>query len=155
MKDKLKEIATKTKTALSSAATLVGDLNGDGKVDEDDLRIASQWAKDAACSAAEEAVRLGKHALRSDMVKDAAAGAVAGAAIAAPVPFVGSVTGATVGAGLGIYKNLNKPTQQGSVASIPKDLHEELLKLDELRGKGLLNDEEFNAEKRRLLRERI
>ena len=36
-------------------------------------------------------------------------------------------------------------------ATPPKDLYAELLKLDELRQKGLLTDEEFEVQKQKLL----
>jgi hypothetical protein len=45
MFDKLKSLARKAKDAVSSTAVLVGDLNGDGKVDGEDARIAAEWAK--------------------------------------------------------------------------------------------------------------
>ena len=61
---------------------LIGDLNGNGKVHEEDVRIATEWAKKTAKSVGEEAARLGKDAVRSDMAKDAASGAVVGAALA-------------------------------------------------------------------------
>jgi hypothetical protein len=44
MFDKLKRLTGKAKDAASVATILVGDLNGDGKVDEEDARIAAEWA---------------------------------------------------------------------------------------------------------------
>jgi hypothetical protein len=93
---------------VGTVATQIGDLNGDGKIDEEDLKIATARAKEFATAAADETVRLGKEALKSDMVKDAAAGAAVGAAVAIPVPIIGPAAGAVVGAGLGVYKNLTK-----------------------------------------------
>ena len=58
-----------------------------------------------------QASRLGKDVVQSDLVKDAAAGATIGAVVAVPVPIIGPIIGATVGAGLGVYKNLMKPDQ--------------------------------------------
>lgn len=92
----------------SVVAIQVGDLNGDGKVDMEDFKIAMGMAKGVAVSATNEAVRIGKEALKSDMAKDAAAGAAVGAAVAIPIPIIGPAAGAVVGAGLGIYKNITK-----------------------------------------------
>jgi len=92
----------------STVATQVGDLNGDGKVDAEDLKIATERAKKAAGAASDEATKLGREALQSDMVKDAAAGAAVGAVIAVPIPLIGPVGGAAVGAAFGVYKNLTK-----------------------------------------------
>lgn len=86
----------------------IGDLNGDGKVDYEDFKIAASRAKNFASNAADEAVKMGKEALHSDMAKDAAAGAVVGAAIAVPIPLVGPAFGAAVGAGVGVFKNITK-----------------------------------------------
>lgn len=104
-------ISKAANTAGSLAGTVaieVGDLNGDGKIDAEDFKIAAARAKVVAAATADELVKLGKEALQSDMVKDAAAGAAVGAAVAIPVPIVGPAAGAVVGAGLGVYKNLTK-----------------------------------------------
>lgn len=89
-------------------ARQIGDLNGDGKIDEKDLKIAAKKTKQLASSVAGEAAKFGKEVLKSELVKDAAAGAAVGAVVAIPVPIVGPATGAIVGAGLGVYKNLTK-----------------------------------------------
>jgi len=92
------------------AAVLVGDLNGDGKFDFEDAKIAAAKAKEVVVAAAGEVGKLSKEALQSDLVKDAAAGAMVGGAIASaiPVPLVSTVGGAVVGAALGAYKNIGK-----------------------------------------------
>lgn len=158
MFDKLKKLGEKAKQVANSAAVLVGDLNGDGKVDEEDARIAAEWAKKTATSIGTEAGRLGKEALRSDMAKDAAAGAAVGAVVAVPVPVIGPIAGAAIGAGVGVYKNLTKkpsstPAQGNS--GMPPDSHAELLKLDDLRQKGILTEAEFDTQKKRLLDSRV
>lgn len=93
---------------VNTVALEVGDLNGDGKIDAEDFKIAAAKAKELGAATVDEAVRIGKEALKSDMAKDAAAGAAVGAAIAVPIPIVGPATGAVVGAGLGVYKNITK-----------------------------------------------
>ena len=101
-----------------------------------------------------EAFRLGKDVVQSDLVKDAAAGATIGAVVAVPVPIIGPIIGATVGAGLGMYKNLMRP-DQGTQVVLPQkravDIYGEMLKLEDLRQKGVLTEEEFADMKKRLL----
>ena len=154
MFEKIKKLAGMARDAAGSAAVSVGDLNGDGVVDKKDAQTAAEWVRTTAGSAVDEAGRLGKEAMRSDMVKDAASGAAIGAVVAVPLPVVGPIAGAAVGAGLGVYKNLTKKT--GAVTTPPPmmqvDVHAQLLKLADLRDKGILNTVEFEEQKRKLLR---
>jgi len=152
--EKLKDIGGLTKGAIAKTATLVGDLNGDGKVDEEDARIAAEWAKTQAASVTEVATDLSKAAVKSSLAKDAAAGAAVGAVIAVPVPFIGPVLGAVVGGALGAYKNLksNTPITSPSTDSKSSDIYGELLKLNDLKEKGILTEEEFLREKTRILK---
>ncbi|MFA7384476.1 MAG: SHOCT domain-containing protein [Desulfurivibrionaceae bacterium] len=149
MLDKLKNFAGKAKNAISSAAVLVGDLNGDGKVDEEDARIAAEWAKKTATAIGGEANRLGKEAMRSDLAKDVAPCMALGAAVAVPIPFVGPIAGAAVGAGVGVYKNLTKKSQPAP--EVPRDFYAELSKLNELRQKNIITEDEFEAQKKKIL----
>jgi hypothetical protein len=87
---------------------LVGDLNGDGKVDEEDLKIALAKGKALATMAANEAGTLAKEVLKSNLVKDAAAGAVVGAVLVSPIPFVGTAAGAVIGGTIGAVTSLGK-----------------------------------------------
>ena len=155
MFEKLKKIKDTTVNAVAGVATRVGDLNGDGVVDAEDARIATQWAKEKASAIGDEASKLGKAAVRSDLAKDAASGAAVGAAIAIPVPVIGPAAGAVIGAGLGIYKNITKggsTSTPTSTQALPADIHAELLKLDDLRQKGVLSEEEFEIQKKKILR---
>ena len=108
----VEQAAKKASAVVASAANTVamevGDLNGDGKIDAEDFKIAMNKAKGIAAATVDEAAKLGKEALQSDMAKDAAAGAAVGAAVAIPIPLVGPAAGAAVGAGLGLYKNITK-----------------------------------------------
>jgi hypothetical protein len=150
----LKELADKAKDVATSAAVIVGDLNGDGVVDEEDARIAAEWTKTKASSIGNEAARLGKEAMRSDLAKEAASYAAIGAAVAVPVPVVGPLAGAAVGAGLGAYKSFMKkesgPSASSKALPAPVDVHAELLKLHDLHQKGVITDAEFDNQKRKL-----
>ena len=153
MLKKLKKIKDTTVNAVAGVATRVGDLNGDGVVDSEDARIATQWAKEKASAIGDEASKLGKAAVRSDLAKDAASGAAVGAVVAVPIPVIGPAFGAVVGAGLGIYKNVTKGgSASASAQALPADIHAELLKLDDLRQKGVLSEEEFEIQKKKILR---
>lgn len=91
-----------------TTALLVGDLNGDGKVDIEDAKIALAKAKQVASFTANESIKLGKEVMQSELVKDVTPYAAIGAAIAVPIPIVGPVIGAAFGAVLGLYKNATK-----------------------------------------------
>ncbi len=110
-------------------------------------------ARRSANAATDEAIRLGKQVVRSDMAKAAVTGAAIGAVIAVPLPVVGPVAGAVLGAGMGLYKNFSKPvTRKHEVASLEhkaqkSDVYDQLLKLGDLRQKGIITDTEFEAKK--------
>lgn len=143
----VKQAAQKTSQAISDV------------LEHENTKAALEWTKSAATSAADEAVRLGKEVARSDLVKDAATGAAVGAVVAVPVPIIGPAAGAVVGAGIGVFKNLTKPTTGEAGKALappvvnlpPKEIYDELIKLDELRQKGILTDDEFLAQKSKLL----
>lgn len=102
-------IAAATKSVgkkVGKAAVLVGDLNKDGSVDQEDAKIATVKAKKITSKVADGAGTLAKKAAKHDMVKDAAAGAAIGAAVGIPVPIVGPAAGAAIGAMVGVAKNL-------------------------------------------------
>jgi hypothetical protein len=149
------EYATRT-------AELVGDLNGDGKVDEEDFKIAMAKGKAVMQSAADEVGVLAKGVVRSELVRDVTSAAAVGAVIAIPLPIVGSMAGAVVGGALGAYKNLTSPTSRRPEPALPEpnvpnitaqdpDLYEKLIKFDDLRKKGILSDAEFEEQKKILL----
>jgi hypothetical protein len=119
MLDKIKHFAGKAKETISSTVVLVGDFNGDGKVDQDDLRIATEWAKKKASAIGNEASQFGKEAVRTGLAKDVASSAAVGAAVAIPVPVIGPLLGAAIGAGVGVYKNLSKKNQAATTETEP------------------------------------
>lgn len=92
----------------TTTVELVGDLNGDGKVDVEDTKIALTKVKQVASSVVDETAILSKKVIRSDLVNDVAPFAAIGALIAVPIPLVGPAIGAAMGAALGLYKNATK-----------------------------------------------
>jgi hypothetical protein len=93
---------------VGTTAELVGDLNGDGKVDIEDAKIAIDKAKSMVNTAADETAKLGKEVMQSELVKDVAPYAAIGAVITIPIPFIGPAIGAALGAGLGLFKNATR-----------------------------------------------
>lgn len=110
LKDKLiraKDTVASTAVDVTNAASKIAkttmtsltDLNHDGKVDSDDLRIALDKAKTVGGVVAEETGKLARDVSKNPIVQNAAAGAVIGSLA---IPFVGAVVGAKVGAVTGV-----------------------------------------------------
>lgn len=135
-----------------------------------DVKRTADRAVDIASKAANGLGRLGKDALKTDLAKQAAAGAAVGAVVAIPVPLIGPMAGAVIGAGLGVYKSITRPdTRQAAqpviqsspppvevidvipTTKIVEDKYSELTKLHDLKVKGVLTEEEFAAEKKKIL----
>ncbi len=111
-REKIAGAARATGSFVKDAGVFVSDLNRDGKVDQEDARIAGRKAKKVASATAAGAKKLGKKVLEHDMGKDAAVGAAIGAVVAAPIPVVGPVAGAAVGAIAGVVKNVRSRKKQ-------------------------------------------
>lgn len=152
MKEKFGKFVQAAKSAASKAAITVGDLNGDGKVDEEDAKIAAEWSKKQAITVGGAVVDAGKTVASSGIAKDVASGAAVGAVIAIPVPVIGPAFGAVVGGGMAAYKNLTSKTPMSYAPPAEKtDKFDELLKLQTLREKGTVTEEEFLSEKHRII----
>lgn len=138
MLDKLTEAGQKAKEAVERGLA------------NEHTQEAIAKVKEFGKSLGDEAERLGKVAARSDMAKDAATGAAIGAVVSIPIPLIGPIGGAAVGAMFGVYKNIT--TSQGHAdPAEPLDIHAELLKLDDLRQKGIISDAEFADQKKKVL----
>jgi hypothetical protein len=128
-------------------------------VESEDTKAAVARTKSVVNAAADEAVEMGKRVANSEMGKDAATGAAIGAVVAIPIPVIGPIFGAIVGAGAGVVMNLKSGDSKKSTSSDGKtaqptpdiDMHKRLIDLDDLRQKGILSQEEFDAEKRKVL----
>lgn len=117
------DVASKANKVAQTAITTLTDLNGDGKVDAEDLKIALEKAKSIGSEVAEQTGKLAKGATDHPMVKDAAAGALVGGAIASVIPLIGSATGAAVGAVIGVATGRNRTVievGQASAVAPPK-----------------------------------
>lgn len=129
-------------------------------IEHDDTKAAVAWTKETIGTAADEAVELGKRAAQSEMAKDAATGAAIGAAVAVPIPIIGPLFGAVVGAGFGVFKNfksgdsrnVSTTSEKGSTVTTKVDIHKQLIDIDDLRQKGILSQEEFEKEKKKILK---
>ena len=102
------DVASKANKVAQTAITTLTDLNGDGKVDAEDLKIALEKAKSIGSEVAEQTGKLAKGATDHPMVKDAAAGALVGGAIGAVLPVVGTAVGATIGAAFSVVSGRNR-----------------------------------------------
>lgn len=150
MNEKLEGVKTYVKAKAEQAVSSVNAF-----VERDETRAAVAWTKEAINTIADEAMELGKRAARSDIAKDAATGAGIGAVAAIPIPLIGPAIGAVVGAGVGIAVNLKsgKGTTHGNTPpqiTSDIDIHKRLIDLDDLRQKGILTQEEFEIQKKKV-----
>ncbi len=169
MKDKLSKISKSAKSSVKSATDALSkavdavvkttktitvsalDQDGDGDFDQDDIKILTEKGIKAGKAVANKSTDIIKDAIKSTLAKDVAAGAAVGAAVAIPVPIIGPVAGSVIGAGLGAYKNItgkgtpNHPPQIKQ--EIEKDTYSEILKLGDLKDKGLITEKEFEEQK--------
>lgn len=153
LKRKAANLSKNAASVAGNAAKLVGDLNGDGKVDEEDARIARDHMASVLAAGADEAGKLAKSVARTPLTKDVAFYAVIGAAIAIPLPVVGPAIGAAVGAGLGLFRNLKRtPPEVSDTSQRETDPLAELKRLHVLMEKGVLTEEEFVVRKRKILK---
>lgn len=154
------KLTTATATTIAATAKELRPAPGDFKRASNfvvDTTGKSDWTR-----------AVGKDAMKTRMAKDAAAGAAIGAVIAVPVPFIGPVAGAVIGAGLAVSKNIINPSRPPDEEATPRlipahtievetklvpppDRFEELHKLHDLKVKGVLTEEEFAAEKKKIL----
>lgn len=160
MKKVLDQMAASVKEATEKTSQVISD-----GLEHENTKMALDWTKKAANAAADEATKFGKEVVQSDMFKDVATGTTVGAVVGAfvPIPFVGSTALGVVGAGIGLYKNLTRPSGAGSerpftgqraenLLSQKVDVYDQLIKFDELLQKGIITSDEFEAKKKELLK---
>jgi len=153
LKRKAAKLSKDAVSVAGKTAKLVGDLNGDGKVDEEDARIARDRMASVLAAGTQEVGDLAKSVARTPLTKDVASYAAIGAAIAIPLPVVGPAIGAAVGAGFGLFRNLKRSAPDAPELSKPsRDPLAEVERLHALKEQGALTEEEFLAQKRKLLK---
>jgi uncharacterized membrane protein len=114
---KAKDFATNVSGKISKTADVVKesaktivittfDQTGSGTLGQEDLKILTEKGKVLAGKAADEAIVIAKEVKKSNLFKEAVAGAIVGAVIAIPIPFLGPLMGAAIGGVIGIYINV-------------------------------------------------
>lgn len=172
MKEKFKKLTSAATAAVSNTAQQTRGLVQANRPSDANIAKAKNVAVSTGKAALGYAAAMGKEIARSKTLKDAVKGAGLGAVAAVPLPLVGPLAGAVVGAGAGVYLGLKSQPDSAPalplpvpavdagdssrniidvVATVPFDLNTKLRELDQLRVDGLLNDEEFQSEKRKLL----
>lgn len=136
------------------------------KPDAQDIEQAKLWAKKTAAATAEEAARLGREVRESPLGQVAAKGAAAGTVTSLPVPIIGPALSAVVGASAGVYAHLTRPKTTEAPVLTPapaayepvvevmapsSDIYARLVRLDELLKKGILTQDEFETQKKKVL----
>ena len=153
LRKKTVKLSQNVASIAGKTATLVGDLNGDGKVDEADAKIARDRIASTLSAGADEVGELAKSVARTPLTKDVASYAAIGAAIAIPLPVVGPAIGAAVGAGLGSFRNLKRSAPDTPEIAKPSgDSLAEVERLHAMMEKGILSEAEFLTQKRKLLK---
>ncbi len=162
----VRQLSHRAGDAVSTAADKASTFVQENKPNDQEIAEAKAWVKSTANATAQEAVRLGKEVMQSELAKDAARGAAVGAVIAVPVPLIGPAVGATLGAGVGMYLNLTG-SKSAATSALPaaepqantviemvtpaRDVPAELRKLHDLLKEGILTQEEFDAQKKKVL----
>ena len=175
MSNKFSLFAFRAGKAVASAASKTTDFVQTHKPSDEDMIKAKALVTKAGKAVANEAMTLGKDVVQSKHFKDAVKGAGVGAVVAVPVPLIGPGLGAAVGAGMGMCLGSKSPapppwpyvtdtttftpgTHHPHASTLdvqaapPLDLHTELLKLADLRDKGLRTPDEFEVQKQKLLK---
>lgn len=150
MKEKLAGIARKAQTTATNIAKQTRDFVQTHATEEN-----MDHAKAMALQAGNAAVEFSKEIAQTKFFQDAAKGAAVGALVAVPIPFVGPVAGGIFGGAAGAIMGLNGGSKEETIRlppQGPKDLHDELVKLNSLRQQDLLTDAEFQEQKKKILK---
>jgi len=114
----LSDVCDVTKESAKTIAVAVLDQDGDGHITKEDFMLISKRGADAGKKVGKRTVEIMDEASKTELVKEAAAGALVGAAVAVPLPLIGPVAGAVIGASVGVYANVTKGTPaKGRISS--------------------------------------
>ena len=133
------------KDFFKGVAARATELGKEFAPDPKDVAQATNWVKKTAATTAEEATRLSQEAMKSNFMKITVAKA-----------------GTAMDAGVEFYKNLNaskvsqsvatpSPAENATASAPVNTLYDQLMKLDDLRQRGILTVEEFDIEKKKVL----
>lgn len=153
MLDKIKNLSNRTLDSISTATSSIREINLPAISDSEKVRATTDWAKDTIEVVGRKSSEVINEAMSSSVAKDAASFAAVGAVLAIPIPIIGPLTGAAIGAFAGVYKNIKNPSSKKEQTS-PPNVYEELLKLEDLRSKNIISQDEFDDQKRKILKTR-
>lgn len=102
--DTIKHAAKSAADAVTKAGESIGDLNGDGVVDEKDKAIAKERAAKLLDSGKEFVSGTWNYVKESQLAKESAVGAVALGTVAAMLPMVTVPVGIAAGIGIAVVK---------------------------------------------------
>jgi hypothetical protein len=149
--EKIDKFLSAAKAAKDSVADSAKKVTGHPTTE-----ATASWVKETAAAAGAGLADQARKVSKSQVAKDTATGAAIGAAVAIPIPIIGPMFGGVVGGGIGLAiglkRSLNnpRPAEQSTPAG-PNDFHKQMTELEDLRQKGILTQEEFDAQKQKLL----
>ncbi len=150
----MKNLRDRARDSISTATSHIRDIELKEIAQSKSVRDTTDWAKDSIEILGKKSTEVLHEAVNSNTAKDIASFAAVGAVLAVPIPLIGPLTGAAIGACAGIYKNITHPKPSENNNNHPKDIYEELLKLEELRSKKILSQTEFEEQKSKILKSR-
>lgn len=140
-REKVSSVAQSAKGAVVDTASKVGTF------------YASEQAQSIKALGldASNAITKGTRKLDKALVKDVGSYAAAGAVIALPIPLVGSMLGAAIGGGIGLVRNLRRPTTATGAPTEMGDALDQLEKLRKLKAGGALSEQDYDDLKAKII----
>lgn len=165
MAKKLDDLATELKQTAAKAAEDATEF-----INREDTQATIKSVRQKAAETYDDAAEVINRVKPVGLGKDVLPFALIGAAVAIPIPVIGPFIGGAIGAAVGYWRGSNRAEAAAadpvagaieatptSVRSKPKannaDVVAEIMRFGELRDKGLITQEEFDAQKARLLNE--
>ncbi len=147
MKDQMRKFMSDAADAATDAARKTSKAVETHLPNQEQTAKAVEAGKKVGAGLLGEMKEIGRELGQTRGFRNAVKGAGVGAVAGIPLPVVGPISGAIIGAAAGVFLGERLGDRRE-----PVDLHSELLKLADLRDKGLLSEEEFEVQKRKLLR---
>lgn len=140
-REEVSSVAHSAKGAVVDTANKVGELYS-----SEQAQSIKALGLDAS-----NAITKGTRKLDKTLVKDVSSYAAAGAVIALPIPLVGSLLGAAIGGGIGLVRNLKRPTTASVASTEMADALEQLEKLEKLKVDGVLSEQHYDDLKAKII----